>query len=145
HLRFAEFAPQIEAISAQDLPRDKRRAMRVKFLQEFFGNVRDESGNPYCMKHIKAPRGSLILWDSRTLHWNQHPSKDRLYCDTSKVRMVGYLCYVPKARLTNEGRALRKKAFEMGISTGHNPAYPELKHTKDHILPELERYLEAPS
>ena len=45
----------------------------------FFNRGADESGNSYCMKHITAPRGSLILWDSRTVHWNQHPSKDRLY------------------------------------------------------------------
>ncbi len=47
--------------------------------------------------------------------------------------MVGYLCYVPKTRLTNEGRTLRKEAFEKEVATGHNPTYPELKHTEDHI------------
>ena len=133
HLRFAEFAPKLETINAQEMPQDEKRKARNEFLQEFFGNSTDESGNPYCMKHITAPRGSLILWDSRTVHWNQHPRKDRPYSDNPKVRMVGYLCYVPKARLTDEGRILRKKAFEKGVSTGHNPAYPELKYTKDHI------------
>jgi hypothetical protein len=59
--------------------------------------------------------------------------------------MVGYLCYVPKARLTNEGNALRIEVFEKGVSTGHNPAYPEFKYTKDHIRPGFERYLEDPS
>lgn len=58
--------------------------------------------------------------------------------------MVGYLCYVPKARLTNEGKIRRKEAFEKGVSTGHNPAYPELKYTKERIKPEFERYLENP-
>jgi hypothetical protein len=98
-----------------------------------------------CRRHLTAPRGSLILWDSRTVHWNQHPGKDRPYNDNPKVRMVGYLCYVPKARLTNEGRAHRREAFETGVSTGHNPAYPELKRTKDHIKKEFEQYLEDPS
>jgi len=59
--------------------------------------------------------------------------------------MVGYLCYVPKARLTSEGRIKRKEAFEMGVSTGHNPAHPELKYTRDHIYREFEQYLENPS
>ncbi len=145
HLKFNEFAPQLEAIDAQDVSRDEKRKARQEYLEEFFGHGIDESGNPYCMKHITAPRGSLILWDSRTLHWNQHPRKDRPSSDNPKVRMVGYLCYVPKARLTNEGRVLRREAFEKGVSTGHNPSYPELKRTKDSIRQEFEQYLEDPS
>jgi Phytanoyl-CoA dioxygenase (PhyH) len=129
HLRFTEFASQLETISMMET---NRRETRHNFLEEFFGLS-------HCAKHITAPRGSLILWDSRTVHWNQHPSKDR---DNPKVRMVGFLCYVPKARLSDEGKALRRKAFEMGVSTGHNPSYPELKFTQDHIWPEFKPYLE---
>jgi hypothetical protein len=145
HLRFAEFAPQLESIDAMEVPREERKKVRKKFFQDFFDNLTDESGSPYCKKHITAPRGSLILWDSRTVHWNQHPSQDRPYRNNPKVRMVGFLCYVPKARLTEEGRMLRKKAFETGVSTGHNPAYPELKCTKDHIHQDLKHYLEDSS
>ncbi len=142
HLRFTEFAPQIEAIDAQEISKDEKKKARKEYLLAFFGHGTDESGNPYCMKHITAPRGSLILWDSRTLHWNQHASKDRSH---PKVRMVGFLCYVPKARLTNEGRTLRREAFEKGVSTGHNPSYPELKYSAGHIAQEFEGYLEDPS
>jgi Phytanoyl-CoA dioxygenase (PhyH) len=145
HLRFTEFSPQLETLNDMEMPRDEKRKARRKFLDAFFGNSADEFGNPYCMKHITAARGSLILWDSRTIHWNQHPSEDRPYSDNPKVRMVGYLCYVPKARLTDEGRMIRKKAFEEGVGTGHNPAYPELKYTQDHIYQEFEQYLEDPS
>jgi hypothetical protein len=146
HLKFSEFAPQLEALDALEISKhEKKKARSDYLLQDFFGHGTDESGNPYCMKHITAPRGSLILWDSRTVHWNQHPGKDRPYNDNPKVRMVGYLCYVPKARLTNEGRAHRREAFETGVSTGHNPAYPELKRTKDHIKKEFEQYLEDPN
>ena len=145
HLRFTEFAPELETINAMEIPKDERRNARHKFLQEFFDSRTDESGNPYRMKHITAHRGSLILWDSRTIHWNQHPSKDRTYNDNPRVRMVGYLCYVPRARLTAAGRILRKEAFEKGTSTGHNPVYPELKYTKDHIYQEFVEYLEDPS
>ncbi len=145
HLRFSEFAPELETINAKEISKNEKRTARHKFLQEFFESRKDESGNPYCTKHITAPRGSLILWDSRTIHWNQHPNKDRPRIDNPRVRMVGYLCYVPKTRLTDEGRALRKEAFEKGVSTGHNPAYPELKYTKDHIYQEFIQYLEDPS
>jgi hypothetical protein len=145
HLKFTEFAPEIEAIDAREIPRNERSKARHSYILDFFESGRDESGNPYCKKHITAPRGSLILWDSRTLHWNQHPSNDRPYNNPPKVRMVGYLSYAPKARLTNVGRSIRKEAFETGTSTGHNPAYPELKYTKDHIKPEFHQYFEDPS
>jgi hypothetical protein len=141
HLRFTEFAPELEVISATT-PNNEIKEAKYKFIKGFFDNITDETGNPYCMKHITAPRGSLILWDSRTVHWNQHASKDRPRRDPEKVRMVGYLSYVPKARITEEGRIRRKEAFEKGVSTGHNPAYPELKYSKDRIGQEFEQYLE---
>lgn len=144
HLRFTEFAPQLEIMSAGD-PRDERRKIRNRYLKEFFTENKDEQGNSYCMKHITATRGSLILWDSRTIHWNQCASKDRPFREHPKVRMVGFLSYVPKARLTDEGRLLRKKAFEEGVSTGHNPAYPELKYTKNFIEKGYEGYYEDPN
>jgi len=144
HLRFAEFSPQLEMISAMDISKEEKRKMRNAFLKEFFDEGTDAFGNPYCRQQITAPRGSLILWDSRTIHWNQHPSKNRPFSDQPKVRMVGYLCYVPKARLTEEGKMLRKQAFEKGVSTGHNPAHSELKYTKDHINHDFDQYLEDP-
>ncbi len=144
HLRFTEFAPELEIILATTPSKDRRNA-RHKFLLEFFDSRNDESGNSYCMKHIIAPRGSLILWDSRTVHWNQNASKDRPYIDSPKVRMVGYLCYVPKARLTDEAKILRREAFEKGVSTGHSPSSVELKYTKDHIYQEFKEYLEDAS
>lgn len=143
HFKFSEFAPKLEALSALEIPREVREKVRSEYLLDFFRCEEDGSGKPYCMKHVTAPRGSLILWDSRTVHWNQHPVKERPYRDTPKVRMVGYLCYVPKARLTDTGRSLRREAFELGVSTGHNPSYPELKPTK--ARPEFEQYLEDPS
>ena len=104
HLRFSEFVPQLEIIDTLEFTKDERKKARTDYLQSFFfDQATDETGIPYCLKQITAPRGSLILWDSRTLHWNQHPSKDRI---SSRVRMVGYLCYVPKARLTEEGWAI---------------------------------------
>ncbi|MBS0626107.1 MAG: phytanoyl-CoA dioxygenase family protein [Verrucomicrobia bacterium] len=138
HLRFYEFAPELEAISLLDAPKEVRKKRVLDFLDTFF----DAS---YSRKHVVAPRGSLILWDSRTIHWNQHPSKDRPLIAKPRVRMVGYLSYAPKARLTDEGRALRKFAFESGVSTGHNPAYPQPKWTREYIHPDYVRYYEDPS
>lgn len=143
HLRFEEFAPQLEALNNDDLSKAERRKARNDYLTTFFGF--DVEDSEYEKKHITAPKGSLILWDSRTIHWNQHASQDRPCSDKPRVRMVGYLCYVPAARLTDKGQARRKEAFENGVSTGHNPADPELKYTKDHIWPGFEQYFEDPS
>ncbi|MBA2726886.1 MAG: phytanoyl-CoA dioxygenase family protein [Parachlamydiaceae bacterium] len=145
HLRFTEFAPQLEAISESKIPQNDRYIAQNNYLKDFFSCETDEAGNSYDMKHITAPRGSLILWDSRTVHWNRSASKNRPYRDNPRVRMVSYLCYVPKARLTDKSRALRREAFENGVSTNHNPANPVLKYTKDHIWKEFEQYFEDPS
>lgn len=144
HLKFEEFAQELEALAEAEMSKQERRVARNGILTRFFGLGADGESGPYCAKHVTAPKGSLILWDSRTVHWNCHASKDRPYRDNPKVRMVGYLCYVPKARLTEDGRARRKAAFEAGVSTGHNPAFPELKFTIDHIQPEFKHYLEDP-
>ncbi len=131
HSKFDEFAPLLEAIDASEMSGNEKREGRNKVLVDLFG--------PSYGKQVTAPKGSLILWDSRTIHWNQHPT------NPGTVRMVGYLCYVPKARLTEECKKLRKEAFVNGASTGHNPVYPQVKYTKEHIYPEYIRYLEDPS
>ena len=144
HLRFTEFAPKLEIIN-EITDGAERRKTRTEFLEDFFANNTNDFGKPYIKKHITAPRGSIILWDSRTIHWNQHASQSRPYNDYPKVRMVGYLCYVPKTRLTTEGMIQRREAFNKGVSTGHNPAFAELKYTKDHIHQDRIQYLEDPS
>lgn len=144
HHRFDEFAVQLEGIDDLNLTRKEKGQARKECFKKFFVDSTDESNQPYILKHVTAPKGSLILWDSRTVHWNQHASSDRPYRKDSKVRMVGFLCYVPKTRLTDKGKEERKKAFEEGVSTGHNPSDPELKYTKDHIKPGFEKYLEDP-
>ena len=58
------------------------------------------------MEHIAAPRGSLILWDSRTVHWNEYPSENRPHSENPRVRMVGYLLYLPKVNLTELGESV---------------------------------------
>ncbi|MDP1880072.1 MAG: hypothetical protein Q8K60_03935 [Parachlamydiaceae bacterium] len=42
--------------------------------EEFSEKLLQELESLIEAKHIKTTRGSLILWDSRTIHWNQHPN-----------------------------------------------------------------------
>jgi hypothetical protein len=142
HLRFNEFAPQLEEIfNRPEVSQKEKWKAHNDYLTAFFSTAVDESNNPYQRKQITAPRGSLILWDSRTVHWGQWPCKGRPYKENPKMRMVGYLSYVPKTRLTEEERALRKKAFETGITAVGN----SLKYTRDYMDHEFERYLEDES
>ncbi len=134
HLRFDEFAPQIEAIMQRETIPEQGWLAQNAFLEAFFDK------DDYSRKHVTAPRGSLILWDSRTVHWNQHAHNDR---SAPRVRMVGYICYVPKSRLQDAGKALRKEAFETGSSTTHDPALPMLRSSKNRKYnPGYERYQE---
>lgn len=143
HLRFNEFAPELERISAKEGPKEEKIQARDRYIGDFFALGTAASDHPYQMKHITAPRGSLILWDSRTVHWNQHADREKSPAQSAKVRMVGYVSYVPKARLTDEARAMRREAVEKGISTGHNPAHPQLKPTL--TWQGLAKYIEDPS
>lgn len=145
HLRFEEFSSTLDALKALSIPWSEKIKIRDDYLRDIFATNCNEPNNMYPMKHVKAPRGSLILWDSRTIHWNQHPQKNRPFSKCPKVRMVGYLCYVPKKRMSDTIKALRIKAFEEGVSTGHNPAQFDLKYTKDHIWEGYEQYVEDPS
>jgi ectoine hydroxylase-related dioxygenase (phytanoyl-CoA dioxygenase family) len=68
-----------------------------------------------------APPGSLILWDSRTVHWAARPNKNAEHC-----RMAVYLCYVPRSKATKKSLEKRKTAFEKRRMTSHWPAQPKL-------------------
>jgi hypothetical protein len=145
HLRFEEFSPFLEALETLDAPWSEKTQIKDDYLRALFGKEGAENTATYPMTHVTASRGSLILWDSRTIHWNQHPKKERPFSECPRVRMVGYLCYVPKQRLSDPVKALRFKAFEEGVSTGHNPAQFDLKYTRDHIWKGYDRYFEDPS
>lgn len=68
-----------------------------------------------------APPGSVILWDSRTVHWAARPSKGQTHC-----RMAVYLCYVPRSHAIRKDLEKKRKAFEDRRMTSHWPAQPRL-------------------
>jgi hypothetical protein len=68
--------------------------------------------------NIKCPKGSLVLWDSRTIHCGIESSKGR---PTPKNRYVAYLCYMPRKLATKANLKKKQKAFEDLRTTSHNP------------------------
>lgn len=54
---------------------------------------------------VEAGPGDLIVWDSRTPHYNCSPTGDR-------ARMAVYTCYMPVASATQQELQFKKQAFE---------------------------------
>ncbi|GAA5869113.1 hypothetical protein JCM8547_008700 [Rhodosporidiobolus lusitaniae] len=64
---------------------------------------------------VETQPGDLILWDSRTIHWNRTPTAEQ-------VRVVVYVCMCPKRMANKEVLEKRKECFEKRLATTHWPA-----------------------
>ncbi|GKT51935.1 uncharacterized protein ColSpa_12116 [Colletotrichum spaethianum] len=63
---------------------------------------------------INAEPGDLLLWDSRTPHYNLSPEGD-------SPRFCAYTCFMPAAEATQEDLIRKKGAFDNLQSTTHWP------------------------
>jgi hypothetical protein len=69
-------------------------------------------------KCIKCPAGSVVMWDSRTIHCGQESQKDR---EKENIRLVVYVCMTPR-KLANEANIIKKQnAFNDMRTTSHWP------------------------
>jgi hypothetical protein len=77
----------------------------------------DELGveNVVC---VKAKAGSMVLWDSRTVHQGVEPQKTR---KERNIRCVPYVCMLPRSRCTEKQLEKRISAFEARRTTSHWP------------------------
>ncbi len=67
-------------------------------------------------KNIKCPKGSIVFWDSRTIHCGIEATKGRL---NPKSRSVIYLCYMPRSSATDKDLKKKRTAFETMRTTSH--------------------------
>lgn len=72
---------------------------------------------------IKCPRGSLVLWDSRTIHCGVEAHKGR---NSPKLRCVAYVCYMPRKMASNVQIKKKIKAYEEQRMTTHWPCKNKL-------------------
>ena len=80
--------------------------------------------NKGCIERkIYCPKGSLVLWDSRTIHCGVGPLKER---KNKNFRCVVYLCYTPKKLASKKSIEKKIKAFEELRMTSHWPHKPKL-------------------
>jgi len=76
-----------------------------------------EKSSVWCS--ITAPKGSMVFWDSRTIHMGTLPRQDRVNKD--RWRFIAYVCYTP-ARYQNERDAeLKRQAYIDNKTTSHWP------------------------
>lgn len=74
-------------------------------------------------KRIKCPKGSLVAWDSRTIHCGSESFKNR---KKKKWRSVVYLCYQPRSLAKEAMLKKKRKALNDLRTTSHWPAKPKL-------------------
>lgn len=72
---------------------------------------------------IECPRGSMVLWDSRTVHCGVEPLRER---NTPNFRCVVYTCYMPRSMATTKQLQKRISAFESKRMTTHWPCKVKL-------------------
>ncbi len=73
--------------------------------------------------HIRCPAGSLVLWDSRTIHSGTEAERGRPVPNT---RCVSYVCFTPRSLATPAMLRKKIKAFEELRTTSHWPHKPKL-------------------
>ncbi|GJN89574.1 hypothetical protein Rhopal_002561-T1 [Rhodotorula paludigena] len=79
---------------------------------------------PGCTEiKVETEPGDLVLWDSRTIHWNRVPTGE-------VVRNAVYVCMCPKSMASAELLDKRKEYFENRLATSHWPA-PYLVGTRE--------------
>lgn len=74
-------------------------------------------------KKIMCPKGSLVCWDSRTIHCGTEANRGR---QNPKHRAVIYLCYQPRINTTQAQLKKKRKAVEEMRSTSHWPCKVKL-------------------
>jgi hypothetical protein len=70
---------------------------------------------PVC---IKCPKGSMVFWDSRTIHCGQEPLKER---GAPNFRCIVYLCYTPRDWATVDALTKKREYFRDLRMTTHWP------------------------
>lgn len=105
------------------------KKLHVKWLTEMKG-----------LKPVRicAPKGSLVLWDSRTIHCNFPAKNDRPKTAEGKFRYVIYICMTPAEWVNKTNLAKKRKAFNGMRMTTHWPhditLFPQNPPVDEYIL-----------
>ena len=112
HKKHADFA---DHFGLRVLPNDSRKVKTQK-TQDWFKLTQEHIDWYNCEQvDITCPAGSMVLWDSRTVHAGKAPRKGRA---APNLRMVAYVCMQPD-RLTPALRKKKQIAVLEGRMTSH--------------------------
>jgi hypothetical protein len=89
-------------------------------------------------KYITCPKGSLVVWDSRTIHCGVEASKARTKINT---RAIIYVCYMPF--ISRQELDKKLKALHELRTTSHYPCkikmFPKIPRTYGGEVPEIKK------
>lgn len=114
---------------------EKSHKYHQDFAQDFkkedksdWYKLTDEETNYYLEKgcsieRISCPAGSMVFWDSRTIHCGSNALKTR---KEYNYRLVVYLCYMPRSQATQKELKKKQKAFQELRMTSHWPVKSKL-------------------
>ena len=88
-----------------------------KIQEKFYKNKGCEYKKIYC------PKGSMVFWDSRTIHCGCEALRER---EKTNFRAIVYLCYTPRSLITPALLRKKQKAFNELRTTNHWPHKPKL-------------------
>lgn len=74
-------------------------------------------------KYIQCPAGSMVFWDSRTIHCGQEAMRNRA---NPNMRCVAYICMTARSKATRKDLEKKQKAFNELRTTNHWPHKPKL-------------------
>lgn len=99
----------------------------IKDKSDWYKHTREEQKfyeDKGCQeKRITCKAGSMVFWDSRTIHCGTEAIKKR---GEKKLRNVVYICMTPRERATEANLKKKRKAFEELRMTTHTPHKPKL-------------------
>lgn len=101
-----------ERWEARGITKAKMRAQWLKMSDEDLNWITDTMG--YHVYRVPLPAGSMVFWDSRTIHSNCYPKRSR---SVPRWRMCAYICMFPETR--NKEPARRVKLFLERATTDH--------------------------
>lgn len=81
---------------------------------------------------IKCPAGSMVFWDSRTIHCGTECTKSR---KNKKLRNVVYVCMTPRSLASAADLRKKIKALNEKRTTSHWPHKPKLFPLKPRLYP----------
>jgi hypothetical protein len=124
-----------QAEFARTFPADLSREDWFKLEERHLAFYRERQCRPL---DLTCPAGSLVLWDSRTVHMGKEAQRTRA---EPNFRCVAYLCYTPRSWATPEVLRCKQQMVQELRTANHYPhrprVFPQFPQTWGQPLPDI--------